>query len=212
MQQCILVSWCFFISHLSLAQIPTIDDNPDGYAYNKSLAEQLQNIHIEDQQYRKKIEETENNFGRNSNEMKDLWNAISRKDSINTIKVTRILDEHGWLGPEVVGDQGNTTLFLVIQHANLKTQEKYLPMMREAVKNKKALGKQLALLEDRVALRQGRKQIYGSQVYRNDLTGSFYLAPIEDEPNVNKRRAAVGLEPLEIYAKMHNIDYKLPEK
>ncbi len=212
MQQCILVSWCFLISHLTFAQLPTADDNFDDYAYNESLAQQLQSIQAEDQQYRRRIEEIENKFGRNSREMKDLWNVINKKDSINTIKVTRLLDEYGWLGPAVAGEQGNTTLFLVIQHADLKTQEKYLPMMREAVNNKKAFGKQLALLEDRVALRQGKKQIYGSQIYRNDLTGSFYVAPIEDEPNVNKRRAAVGLEPLEIYAKMYNIDYKLPEK
>jgi hypothetical protein len=76
----------------------------------------------------------------------------------------------------------------------------------------KAKGSELALLEDGVAIRQGRKQIYGSQITRNDQTGKYSISPIEDEPNVNKRRAAVGLVPLEEYAKRWNIDYKLPEK
>jgi len=38
------------------------------------------------------------------------------------------------------------------------------------------------------------------------------VAPIEDEPNVNKRRASVGLEPLEDYARHWDIEYKLPAK
>jgi hypothetical protein len=112
----------------------------------------------------------------------------------------------------VVGEQGNATLFLVIQHADQKTQEKYLPIMRVAVKSGKAYGRHLALLEDRVALAQGKKQIYGSQIHRDQQTGKYFVAPIEDEPNVNTRRAAVGLDPLEDYAKNWDIEYKLPTK
>jgi hypothetical protein len=122
------------------------------------------------------------------------------------------LDKDGWLGPNEVGTLGNITIFLVIQHADQKTQEKYLPMMQDAVKNGKAYGSQLALLEDRVALRQGRKQIYGSQINRDSQTGKYFIEPIEDEVNVNKRRVAVGLEPLEDYVRQWNIDYQLPVK
>ena len=85
-------------------------------------------------------------------------------------------------------------------------------MMREAVKNGKAAGSSLALLEDRVALGQEKKQIYGSQIHRDQRTGKYFVAPIEDEFNVNRRRASVGLEPLEDYVKHWNIDYKLPSK
>lgn len=73
------------------------------------------------------------------------------------------LDERGWLGPDVIGQTGNSTLFLVIQHADLVTQEKYLPMMREAVTKGNAKGSSLALLEDRVLIRNGKQQRYGSQ-------------------------------------------------
>lgn len=100
----------------------------------------------------------------------------------------------------------------VIQHSDLETREKYLPMLREAVKNGKALSMHLALLEDRVALGQGKKQIYGSQIHRDQKTGQWFVAPIEDEKNVNTRRASVGLEPLEVYLKHWNIDYKIPQE
>jgi hypothetical protein len=98
----------------------------------------------------------------------------------------------------------------VIQHADLKTQEKYLPIIKEAVKNGKASGANLALLVDRIEMRNGRPQIYGSQITMKD--GISVIYQIADEINVNKRRADVGLQPLEDYVRRWNIDYKLPTK
>ena len=174
--------------------------------YNKPLVRQLDSIYAEDQTSRLRIDTIQKQFGFDSDEMKRLFKTINEKDSLNLIVVRNILDQYGWLGPEVVGRRGNTTLFLVIQHSDLKTQEKYLPVMREAVKNGKAEGSQLALLIDRVEMYNGRPQIYGSQVNGD----RFYK--IIDEVNVNKRRATVGLEPLEDYAKHFNIEYKSPKK
>ena len=176
------------------------------------LTAQLDSIHAKDQKYRQMINDVEAKHGYESKEMQDLWKTINKTDSANLIQVSNILEKYGWLGADAVGEQGNATIFLVIQHADLKTQEKYLPMMRQAVKNGKAKGSELALLEDRVAMRQGKKQIYGSQISRDLKTGKYFVAPIEDEANVNKRRASVGLMPLEDYARHFNIEYKLPEK
>ncbi len=81
-----------------------------------------------------------------SKEIKDLWKTIDENDSTNLIQVINILETYGWLGADAVGEQGNATIFLVIQHADLKTQEKYLPMMRQAVKNGKAKRSQLAFV------------------------------------------------------------------
>jgi len=177
---------------------------------NKPLARELDSIFNEDQLLRQKIDAVEKQYGRKSKEMDELWSAIMKRDASNLRRVTAILDEYGWLGRDVVGGQGSQTLFLVIQHADQKTQEKYLPMMREAVKNGKAEASNLALLEDRVAVGQGRKQIYGSQIHF-DSKGKYTIPPIEDEPNVNKRRSEVGLEPLERYLRRWGIDYKVPK-
>jgi len=143
-------------------------------------------------------------------EMAFLWSKIDKQDAANLIKVKEIIDKYGWLGADVIGEQGNATLFLVIQHSDIKTQEKYLPMMKEAVKNKKASASELALLIDRIEVRNGRPQIYGSQISEKD--GKYTIDPIVDEINVNKRRAEVGLEPLEEYVKYWDIKYKLPTK
>ncbi|MDT0295052.1 hypothetical protein RLT85_10430 [Mesonia ostreae] len=160
---------------------------------DKPLVATLDTIYEEDQSLRKQIRDVEAEFGRDSKEMKAHWAKIIEKDSINLIKIQNILDERGWLGSDVIGRQGNSTLFLVIQHSDLEIQEKYLPMMRDAVDEGNARASSLALLEDRVALRKGEKQIYGSQIGRDPETGEFYVSPLIDPENVDKRRAKVGL-------------------
>jgi hypothetical protein len=136
------------------------------------------------------------------------WKIIQEKDSINLIKIEEILNERGWLGTNIIGEQGNGTLFLVIQHSNLETQLKYLPMMREAAKLGNARSSSLALLEDRVALRQGKRQIYGSQIHSNK-EGEKFVAPLIDPENVDKRRAEVGLDPLANYIQIWDLTWNV---
>jgi hypothetical protein len=178
---------------------------------NKPLVATLDSIYVEDQSYRKQIDGIEKKYGWESKEMKDHWKIINKKDSINLIKVKSILEKYGWLGADVVGGKGNSTLFLVIQHSDQATQEKYLPMMREAVKNGKAQGSSLALLEDRVALGQGKRQIYGSQIGRDPKTQIYYVSPLEDPENVDRRRAEVGLGPLSEYVSRWQIKWNVEQ-
>lgn len=177
-----------------------------GQDYN-DLRKQLEKVHTEDQKYRLQADSIVKTFGRQSDQFKNLVNVIDQKDSINKIIVTHILDNYGWIGEKEIGGIANTTLFLVIQHSELITQEKYLPMMRIAVKDGKAKGSDLALLEDRVALGQGKKQIYGSQIRRDKTTGQYYVRALEDPENVDVRRKSVGLEPLAEYVKFWNINW-----
>ena len=172
---------------------------------DKKLVAVLDSIYITDQKYRQELDAIESKYGFKSKELMEQWKLINYYDSINLIKITQILDTQGWLGSDIVGRQGNTTIFLVIQHSDLAVQEKYLPMMREAVKSKKASGSQLALLEDRVALRQGKKQIYGSQIGMDETTNKNYVLPLEDPDNVDQRMAEVGLPPLADYVSRWNI-------
>ena len=168
-----------------------------------SLINQLQIIENDDQSARMQIDIIRTQFANDtsilSDKLKSVWKIMRIKDSINLIKVSAIVDKYGWLGSEEIGDDANSTLFIVIQHADLKTQEKYLPLMRIAVKNGKAKARSLALLEDRVALREGKKQIYGTQVFQNLKTNEYFVLPLEDPYNVDLKRAEVGLQPLSVY-------------
>lgn len=173
--------------------------------YDKPLQAELLAILDEDQKYRVQMSETQKKFGPNSKEINDLWKITNQKDSINLIKVKKILDEKGWVGKDKVGAQANSALFLVIQHSDLETQKKYLPMMKEAVKKGNASPGSLALLIDRIEIREGRKQIYGSQIGINQSNNTYYILPLTDPDNVDKRRTEVGLDPISNYVKNWNL-------
>ena len=159
----------------------------------------LDTIYQEDQMYRQQAHEIERKYGPGSEEFKAHIRIMMEYDSIHLVKIKSILEERGWLGPDIVGNQGNQTLWLVIQHSNPDTQQEFLPMLREAVKDGNAHPQQLAYLEDRVAIGKGEKQMYGTQLGQDPETGEYYLAPLLDPDNVDKRRAEVGLGPLQDY-------------
>lgn len=174
--------------------------------YDKPLQKELIAIFNEDQIIRGQFIDAQKKYNYQRNNVIDsLGQIMTNKDSINLIQITKILDEKGWIGKDKVGQQANNTIFLVIQHSDLKVQKKYLPMMREAVRKGNADAGSLALLEDRIALREGRKQIYGSQIGTNPITKLQYVLPLEDPDNVDKRRTDVGLNLLADYVKYWNI-------
>jgi hypothetical protein len=179
--------------------------------FDHELVAMLDSVYATDQLHRREIMTAAEEKGNDSKEVRALWKIQSRYDSLNTVAVTKILDERGWLGADVIGGKGNLTLFLVIQHADTEVQEKYLPMMRQAVKDGKAEGSSLAMLEDRVALAQGRKQLYGSQIHTDMETNQYYVAPLEDPDNVDARRAEVGLPPLASYTEYFGFKWNLEE-
>ena len=164
-----------------------------------SIRAQLDTIYTLDQQYRRQMSEIEKKYGTQSEEFTTLLLQIQETDSLTLIEVEKILDKHGWLGAEIIGEQGNKTLFYVIQHSDLETQLKYLPMMREAVQRGNARKIDLALFEDRIAVRQGKRQIYGSQIFKDYDNGEVYVWPLIEPEKVNERRAAIGLGPIEDY-------------
>ena len=153
------------------------------------------------------MDETQKKFGQDSKEMNNLWKITNQKDSINLLKVKKILDEKGWVGKDKVGAQANSAIFLVIQHSDLETQKKYLPMMKEAVIKGNADSGSLALLIDRIEIREGRKQIYGSQIGTKPDNKTQYVLPLIDPDNVDKRRAEVGLGPISDYVNNWNLSW-----
>ena len=175
--------------------------------YDKPLQAELLTILDEDQKYRKQIHETLKKFNDDSKEMQDLWKITLQNDSINLLKVKKILDEKGWVGKDKVGAQANSALFLVIQHSDLETQKKYLPMMKEAVIKGNANAGSLALLIDRIEIREGRKQIYGSQIGTKPDNKTQYVLPLIDPDNVDKRRTEVGLGAMSDYVKNWNLSW-----
>ena len=179
--------------------------------YDKPLQQELLAIHNDDQAIRHEYIAAQKKYGYPSKEVDSLGKIMTLKDSLNLLKIVKILDEKGWVGKNKVGSLANQAIYLVIQHADLKTQQKYLPMMRDAVKKGNATPSSLAFLEDRVAFREGRKQIYGTQVATHPVTKKKYVLPLEDPDYVDERRLEVGLSTLADYMQYWNIDWDVEQ-
>lgn len=170
---------------------------------NKGLLKLMDSVYKDDQTYRFRQISINKEFGAESPEGRNIKKIIQEKDSINEYIVCDILDKYGWLGKEVIGINGNTTLALVLQHSSLATQVKQLPTMREAFENKKTDGYDLAIVEDKVLLRQGKKQKYGS--YLIPTGKKYFLAPVDNPANIDQTRAALGLVSLDEYLRNYGL-------
>jgi len=177
----------------------------------KNTKLRLEEILFLDQLYRKDYMYVWRKFGDKSAQWQDLIRKMTIQDQSNLKYVSRILKKHGWISYDTIGYKANQALFLIIQHADSGTQEKYLPLLRQAVKDHKASGSELALLEDRFLIKHGKNQIYGSQVNCDSTGKNCWVFPIDDEVNVDKRRIEVGLQPLAEYLKEWNIVYIKPD-
>lgn len=115
----------------------------------------------------------------------------------NAVRLTAILDAHGWPGRTLVGDEAAEAAWLVLQHAigNPALQRRGLALLTSAAAAHDVPPAQVATLDDRIRVSEGRPQRYGTQ-FDWDERGSVSPLPIEDDVNVDARRAEVGLRPL----------------
>jgi hypothetical protein len=97
-----------------------------------------------------------------------------------------------WPVRNVVGAAGVRSVWIIAQ-SDTALERTVLHRMMESGPDE-ALAADVAVLEDKVRLQSGRKQLYGSQIRTVD--GKLVPAPIEDSAHVDMRREAAGLPPL----------------
>lgn len=160
--------------------------------YNEKVRSELKEIQRKDQGIRLLYINTKNDSLKTA--IHDYMKAVDKNCAE---KICSILDKYGWSGSGEIGSEANETLFLGIQHVDdLMVQEKYLPMLKDAVQSGKAEGWHLAFLTDRILMNQGKKQRYGTQkIVSNDPTKT-YIIPLEYPDNIDDLRKELGLPPL----------------
>ncbi len=170
----------------------------------------LEKVYDDDQKFRSSINSSEivKKYGINSKEVKEILDNGAKLDAINLEIIKDIIKNYGWLGEKTVGFKANMALFLVIQHADLETQLQYLPIMEQAAREGNLRLKEYATYIDRIEIRQGRKQIYGTQVKYNEEIGCHQVLPILNPEEVDERRKEVGLNTMQEQLAFYGIDWE----
>jgi hypothetical protein len=143
-------------------------------------------------------QEVRNRFtaSQGSPEEKSSVNEMMAVDRSNLRAVRKIVAAHGVPTPRTIGQNGMEAFWTLVQHGDLSLQAKMLRTFK-AEKNSGIRLDEMATLEDRVLVNQGRPQVYGSQFY---LLGNEWVPhTIEDPDHVDERRRAMSLMPFTMY-------------
>ena len=157
---------------------------------HKKLANQILSAAKQDQELRFQVFTT--------NDKPALWKKIEDQDVKTTKMMQEIVSDIGWPTISRVGRKASHAAWLLVQHADktLPFQIECLRLMQTAAKNE-VKQQNIAFLTDRIAVAQGKKQIYGTQFIPSKNNPKVYVPqPIENIKNVDERRKSMGLNTL----------------
>src|SRR5262245_37028320 len=131
-------------------------------------------------------------------------------DEQNRTRLDEIISQHGWPGASSVGTEAASAASLILQHADIGRQERYLPLLRQAVKNGHAEALSLAELEDEVSVANSGSQLYGTEISFDLVTRVAKLMPVIDPERLDARRAEIGLPPIDEYLTQAEAELGIP--
>ena len=131
-------------------------------------------------------------------------------NQLHTETLKEIVSLNGWPNKESVTEQGVKAAFSIVNHSSdLAFQQDMLPLIIQSYINQDGLaGKDVAEFTDKVSLKLGKPQVFGTQ--SEMVEGKIQFAPIENQANVDQLRAQMGMPPLaefkESLKRLHNLN------
>jgi len=109
-------------------------------------------------------------------------------------RLHQIVEEHGWPGVNLVGEEGAKAAFMLAQHAisNPTLQRSFLVSLSRAADAGEASKIHKACLQDRILYNEGKPLLYGLLFDWNDDGEMF--SNVEDINTVNERRKGIGIK------------------
>jgi hypothetical protein len=138
-------------------------------------------------------------------ELRALSERMETVDTANQARLEEIVKQHGWPETKDVGSKAAYGAFYVVQHAPPDYKKRYFQMVQQAMERGDIAKSVFVMLDDRIRMYDGQPQRYGTQI--TNIKGVRAFWQIEDEANVDKRRAEVGLGSLAEYAKRNSVPY-----
>src|SRR6267378_6940376 len=144
---------------------------------NEAIAEEILAMADEDQRVRR-----EASAGTRS------WDPSV--DERNTRRMRAVVSEIGWPTVSKVGAQAEHMAWLLVQHAEHAFQKDCFALMAREPADE-VCPRHLAYLEDRILVREGRPQRYGTQLEK--VGDGWKPVPTDDPEGLDARRQSVGL-------------------
>ena len=189
----ILVLLSSLICRLGFAESPQIlNFLLNGYTSGFSLKIEIQALVAEDQDARARIVD----FTKISEEEKMSLNNLRLA---HNPKLKKIISTYGWPRISLIGSEAAQGMWLLVQHQDqdLTFQKECLALLKTAVEEQEAGGREYAYLLDRVRKNENLPQVYGTQWIEKE--GQLILYPVENSDQLNQLRLEVGLNTIEEY-------------
>ena len=139
-------------------------------------------------------------------EQKKLLQQMGIVDRANTARLKVLFDRCGFPDKDRHGEKAQGNAWLLVQHADhdVPFQKHVLSLLEDmAARRGEPVRPSFAYLADRVAVAEGRSQLYGTQLMAPaEQPCNFDFNPMDEREKVEARRAALGLPPLDIYKEM----------
>ncbi|MBL7818321.1 MAG: hypothetical protein JNL70_25135 [Saprospiraceae bacterium] len=127
------------------------------------------------------------------------------KDIQIQMSAISIIEYCGWDLIERANKENIYSLFIIIQHTDKYTRNKYFKKFEEYSQKGYISHKSLALMQDRMLMDNNLPQIYGTQIIGKN--GKQFIWPIQNAEQVDERRLKIGLDSLSNYLKHFGLVY-----
>lgn len=145
------------------------------------------------------------------------YGRMQAVDAENQRVVSELLEGGGW--PEGLSEAANETIWLVIDHADLEMQRRWMPLIEAQMAAGRVSKSSYATLLDRMLMREKRPQRYGTQtvsvsrVIEGNSTRTeqqCWLWPVEQPERLDSLRKAMELGPIGEYLRTVETVYGIP--
>ena len=180
----------------------------EGRYSDQILRQQLQRIGEADQNIRREWFLANKAKPRDKAKIDSILHQMQLIDSQNQAEICDILDKRGFVGSDAIGEVCEV-FWTIIQHAPVETERKYLPLFQRAAARGDIAQWQVATMEDRIAMFEGRPQKYGTQLdVAADGTQAVYK--LLNPKKVDEWRREKGMGSLTEYLK--SMGAKMPKQ
>lgn len=146
---------------------------------------------------------------------RDLWQIVKKTDAKNIKRIEEIIAKFGYPGKKIVGEPTNLACWYLIQHSN--EISKYNSLIQKAGSDGEIPKTNVAMMQDRLLMREGKEQIYGTQGAGRTIVNAEgkeeffnFIWPIQSPEKVNELRKKIGFTTtVEENAKNLGLEYKI---